>query len=457
MAERGIFLFRRDLRLQDNVGLNRALRECDQVAAVFVLDPRQIEDHPYFSAPAFRFMLESLEDLERALQRAGGRLYVAQGDPTIVLPGLVRALKASVVHANRDYTPFALERDQALSDACRQMGVNFSLSADLLLHEPEDLHTSAGGPYRVFVPFRNAARAREIPAPEPRPRGGFVTWNLPGASHVPPPSSAPAGAPPGGRGRAFALVKRLGGLQDYADRRDSLGEDCATRLSPHINFGTVSVREVWHRISDALGEGTRLLDQLLLRDFYHHVAWHRPQVFSEAYHPVYRNLKWDVSPSRLARWTAGRTGFPIVDAGMRELAATGHMHNRARMITASFLCKDLHLDWREGEQIFARRLVDYDPCVNNGSWQWAASTGCDAQPWNRVFNPWRQQARFDPDAVYVRRWVPELSDLPPERILRFETEGPPRGSGYPRPMVDHEVEAARAKERFAAVRGSRTT
>ncbi|MFH1530985.1 MAG: deoxyribodipyrimidine photo-lyase [Pseudomonadota bacterium] len=453
MAERGIFLFRRDLRLQDNTGLNRALRECDHVAAVFVLDPRLIEEHPYFSAPALRFMLESLEDLERALQRAGGRLYVAQGNPAIVMPGLVRALKASVVHANRDYTPFARERDEALGAACRQAGVNFFLSEDLLLHEPEDLKTSAGGPYKVFSPFRTAARAREIPAPEPRPRGGFVTWNLPGASHVPPPSSAPEGAPPGGRARAFALVKRLGGLKDYADRRDLPGEGGTTRLSPHLKFGTVSVREVWHRIREALGQDTRLLDQLLWRDFFHHVAWHFPQVFSEPFLRVYRDLEWDVSASRLARWTAGRTGFPIVDAGMRQLAATGTMHNRARMIAASFLCKDLHLDWREGEQIFARRLVDYDPCVNNGGWQWAASTGCDAQPWFRVFNPWRQQARFDPDAVYIRRWVPELSDLSPERIHRFETEGPPRGAGYPRPMVDHAVEAVRARERYAAVRG----
>ncbi len=171
MAERGIFLFRRDLRLQDNTGLNRALRECDQVALVFVLDPQQIERHPYFSAPALRFMLESLEDLERALQRAGGRLYVAQGDPSIVVPGLAQALKASVVHANRDYTPFSRERDQTLGAGCRRVGADLILSGDILLNEPEDLQTTAGGPYRVFTPFRNAARGRKVPATENRPRG----------------------------------------------------------------------------------------------------------------------------------------------------------------------------------------------------------------------------------------------------------------------------------------------
>ena len=454
MAERGIFLFRRDLRLQDNTGLNRALRECDKVAAVFVLDPRQIEEHPYFSPPALRFMLESLEDLERALGRAGGRLYVAQGDPTIVVPGLIRALKASVVHVNRDDTPFSAGRDAALAAACREVGVDLVQSADLLLHEPEELRTTSGGPYRVFTAFRNAARAREIPAPEPRPRGSFVTWNLPGASHVPPPSQAPPGAPSGGRARAFGLIQRLGDLGEYTERRDLPATDGTTRLSPHLKFGTVSVREVWHRILTALGPGTRLLDQLLWRDFFHHVAWHFPYVFGQPFHLEYRALIWDRSPARLSRWASGRTGFPIVDAGMRELFATGTMHNRARMITASFLCKDLHLDWRAGEQIFARRLVDYDPCVNNGSWQWAASTGCDAQPWFRVFNPWRQQARFDPDAVYVRRWIPELAETSPDRIRRIETEGPPKGTGYPPPMVDHVVEAAVAKERFVAVRGS---
>ncbi len=214
------------------------------------------------------------------------------------------------------------------------------------------------------------------------------------------------------------------------------------------------MREVWHRIHDALGPDTPLLDQLLWRDFYHHIAWHFPHVFGEPFHLMYRDLEWDTSLSRLARWAAGRTGFPIVDAGMRELAATGYMHNRARMISASFLCKDLHLDRQKGERVFARRLVDCDPSINNGNWQWAASTGCDAQPWFRVINPWRQQVRFDPDAVYVRRWIPELAGLSPERIHGIEFEGPPRGSGYPRPMVDHATEAARAKERHAAVRRS---
>ena len=214
------------------------------------------------------------------------------------------------------------------------------------------------------------------------------------------------------------------------------------------------MREVWHRLLGALGPETPLLDQLVWRDFFHHIAWHYPYVFGEPFHLKYRKLEMDESPAHLARWAAGRTGFPIVDAGMRELAATGLMHDRARMITASFLCKDLHLDWRKGERVFARRLVDCDSCVNNGNWQWAASTGCDGPPGFRVFNPWRQQVRLDPDAVYIRRWVPELADLSPERIHRIEVEDLPRGSGYPRPMVDHSAEAARAKEIYAAVRGS---
>jgi deoxyribodipyrimidine photo-lyase len=453
MADRGIFIFRRDLRLQDNTGLNLALRECDKVAAVFVLDPRQIEEHPYFSAPGLRFMLESLEDLERALARAGGRLYVAQGDPTHVVPGLVRALKATTVYANRDYTPFSRRRDRDLGEACRMVGANLLLCADLLLHEPEDIRSTAGGPYRVFTPFRNAARTRDVAAPELRSRGGFVTWNLPGASHVPGPSPAPPGAPSGGRTRAFSLIKRIGELGDYAVDRDLPAKEATTRLSPHIKFGTVSIREIWHRILEALGSETPLLDQLLWRDFFHHIGWNFPHVFGEPFHPVYRNLEWTESPSGLSRWIAGRTGVPIVDAGMREMAATGHMHNRARMITASFLTKDLHVDWRQGERVFAQRLVDYDPCVNNGNWQWTASTGCDAQPWSRIFNPWRQQARFDPDGAYVRRWVPELGGVSGERILRIGTEGPPRGSGYPPAMVDHAVEAAVAKARYSAVRG----
>ncbi|MBM4371439.1 MAG: deoxyribodipyrimidine photo-lyase, partial [Deltaproteobacteria bacterium] len=383
----------------------------------------------------------------------GGRLYVAQGDPAVVLPGLIGTLRAGVVHANRDYTPFARRRDDALASACRAAGAQWILSEDLLLFEPEELLSSGGKPYRVFTAFRNAARSRPIPRPGSRPRGRFCTREIPGTIPVPSPSPAPPGAPEGGRARAFDQLRRLPDLRDYATLRDLPASGGTTRLSPHLKFGTVSIREAWHRIHDALGGDTPLLDQLLWRDFFHHVAWHHPHVFGEPFQLAYRRLEWDRSPERLARWAAGRTGVPLVDAGMRELAATGHMHNRARMIAASFLTKDLHLDWREGERVFARRLVDYDPCVNNGGWQWAASTGCDAQPWFRVFNPWRQQARFDPDAVYIRRWIPELAQVPPARILRLETEGPPRGLGYPPPMVEHAREATLAVERYRRVRG----
>jgi deoxyribodipyrimidine photo-lyase len=263
-----------------------------------------------------------------------------------------------------------------------------------------------------------------------------------------PDRSAPERAELGGRARAQAILGAIGTHASYATDRDRMDRAGTTRLSAHHKFGTVSIRESYHTVAKTLGPGHPLIRQFYWRDFFTHIAWHFPHVFGHAFQRKYDSLIWRGREEWFEAWCAGRTGFPIVDAGMRELAATGFMHNRARMIVASFLVKDLHIDWRRGEQWFAQSLTDYDPAVNNGSWQWAASTGCDAQPYFRIFNPWLQQKRFDPDCVYIRRWVPELAETTPALIHGWHTPTMLDTGSYPRPIVDHDTQKAGALAMF---------
>jgi deoxyribodipyrimidine photo-lyase len=237
-------------------------------------------------------------------------------------------------------------------------------------------------------------------------------------------------------------------LTNYPETRNLPAVNGTSHLSAHHKFGTLSIRETHAAIVDAFGSHHTLINELYWRDFFTHIGYHFPRVYGSAFNTKYNAVKWDRNKSYYEAWCKGMTGFPIVDAGMRELNATGYMHNRVRMITASFLTKDLHLDWRHGERYFARQLVDYDPAVNNGNWQWSASTGCDAQPYFRIFNPWLQQKRFDPDCVYIKHWVPELSHLQPAVIHKLATSPSIRVVNYPKPIVDHSTESQKSKELF---------
>jgi deoxyribodipyrimidine photo-lyase len=449
---RAAFLFRRDLRLDDNTGLARAAGLAAEVVPCFVFDPRQQAGaNDYFSAPAFRFLLESLDDLERQLRARDGRLYRFAGRPEEVVARLIEAAAVDAVFVNRDYTPFARRRDEAIAAACAARGVPFEACGDALLHEPGEVLTGGGGPYRKFTPFWR--RARELPVREPQRLGAVafrrarIGFAIAGVLGEPPPSPAEPFAR-GGRRAGLAALRRIRRLAGYAERRDLPADEQGTSgLSPHHKFGTVSIRETWHRTVAELGAESQLLSELAWRDFFTHLAWFHPEVFGAPFNGL--EPAWDDREERFAAWCAGRTGFPLVDAGMRQLAASGWMHNRVRMVAASFLVKDLHVDWRRGERWFARRLVDYDPCVNNGNWQWAASTGADAVPYFRIFNPWTQQRRFDPECRYIQRWVPELAGLEPAAIHDLATRRP-AGLDYPRPIVDHRRESARAKRLYRA-------
>ncbi|MFP3939222.1 MAG: cryptochrome/photolyase family protein [Thermoanaerobaculia bacterium] len=458
---RAAFVFRRDLRLADNTGLARAAAMAEEVLPCFIFDPAQADPgrNPYFGAPAFQVMLESLEDLDGQLEAAGGRLYRFHGDPAEVIGELLNAHGVDAVFVNRDYTPFSEARDGRNREACEARKIPLHRSHDLLLTRPGQVTTGAGTPYRVFTPFHRAARKEPVPGPAGVPEIRFARPEIAPArsrelDHELLPERRELHAR-GGRREALRILERLERFRTYPEERNRLAPagnpaGGATGLGPHNKFGTVSIREVHHAVVRTLGPDHDLARQLYWRDFFTQLAWFEPRVFGNAFRREYDAIPWEDDERLFQAWCAGRTGFPLVDAGMRQLAGSGYLPNRVRMVVASFLVKDLRVDWRRGERWFATHLIDYDPAVNNGNWQWAASTGADAQPWFRIFNPWRQQERHDPDCAYVRRWVPELRDLAPGEVHALE--GRPRGLAYPEPVVDHRARAARTKALFAEAR-----
>jgi len=442
-----VFIFRRDLRLYDNTALNEALRLSEQVLPCFIFDPAQIEPHPYQSKPALQFMLQSISDLQQQLQAVGGSLALYQQAPVQVIRELVVQHNIEAVFINRDYTPFSRRRDYALAELCNELGIALHCLPDALLNEPEQAVKQDRTPYKVFTAFYNNARQFPVSLPALLVSQHFlnITTELTDPFAAVPLTLNPE-VMPGGRGQALAILAAIEQCTDYINTRDFPAQDATSKLSAHLKFGTCSVREAYYAITHQLGTEHPLQRQLYWRDFFSHIAYHFPQVFGHAFVEKFATVQWDNNLEYFQAWCEGKTGFPIVDAGMRELNATGFMHNRVRMIVASFLVKDLHISWRWGERYFAQHLVDYDPCVNNGNWQWAASTGCDAQPYFRIFNPWRQQEKFDPDCQYIVRWLPELSQVSAKSIHQWDKKQVV--CDYPAPMLDHAYESAIAKQRY---------
>jgi len=446
---KSLFTFRRDLRLDDNTGLIRALEQSETVLPCFIFDPRQVVDNPYRSDNAILFMKESLDDLENQLCLKGGRLYCFSGQPEDVVSSIIRDESIDAVFLNRDYTPFSIDRDRVIKNICEDRAVKFISCDDLLINDPDDVQKKDGTPYTVFTPFFRKSSERPVHMPRENSLQNYYTANVPGETgfdykRALTPSERPAVH--GGREQCLRILDRLGEFRGYVDDRDYPARR-TTRLSAHLKFGTCSIREAYHAVRESLGQTHELLRQLYWRDFFTYIGYHYPHVFRGPFQRKYASMEWDRDEKRFGTWCRGETGFPVVDAGMRELNETGYMHNRVRMIVSSFLTKDLHLDWRMGEEYFATKLIDYDPCVNNGNWQWAASTGCDAAPYFRVFNPWLQQMKFDPDCTYIRQWVSELARADVALI-----NSPERDKnaimGYPAPMVDHAKERVRSISRF---------
>lgn len=450
--EKSLFIFRRDLRLDDNKALLEACKQSEAVIPCFIFDPRQItKANTYKSNNSIQFMIESLKDLQEQLEKKGGKLYFFYGEHETVIPKIIKETKAQALFFNKDYTPFALKRDTAITHAAEKLKIAVNSYQGLLLSDPETVKNLSGKPYTVFTPFFKKVAAQKPAEPVKCHYNNFYSGTLSLAESktilkelLPPENKLLAEH--GGTSNAKKILKKLNHFKDYPETRD-LPFLKTTQLSAHLKFGTVSPQQVIAAILEHKASKD-LIRQLYWRDFYTHIAYHFPHVFGKAFNKHYTHLNWSKSKTHFEQWCNGMTGFPIVDAGMRQLNATGYMHNRVRMIVCSFLTKNLHINWTWGEQYFAQQLVDYDPAVNNGSWQWGASTGADAAPYFRIFNPWLQQKKFDPDCRYIKTWVPELQKVSPKLIHKADKLDEPLAADYPRPMVDHKVTSQQAKKMF---------
>lgn len=454
-----LFIFRRDLRLNDNTGLLAALKNSEQVLPCFIFDPRQVEEkNVYRSTNCVQFMIESLQDLDAALHKKEAYLYTLYGTAEKVAEELLKKLPIDAVYINKDYTPFSCLRDQALENICKKLDISFESYDDLLLVPPTEILNKQQQAYKVFTPFFRAASHHNVEQPINNHFKNFYTK----------PISLPTGdlaqeltskgtilkiknsslAVHGGHTKGHSILKNISDFKNYTKTHDTPTLP-TTHLAAHLKFGTVSIRETFYAIKEYLGIDHPLIRQLYWRDFFTHIAWHFPHVFGHAFKKEYDAVAWDWNKEYFKKWCTGTTGFPLVDAGMRQMNATGFMHNRVRMVVASFLTKDLHIDWRAGEKYFAQQLVDYDPAVNNGNWQWCASTGADAQPYFRIFNPWEQQKRFDPDCEYIKTWVPELKNYSPKQIHTLFKESV---ANYPEPIVDHKKERLKALAAYKKIK-----
>lgn len=451
-----IHWFRRDLRIADNTSLFHAAKSSQPVVPVFFLSTWR-KSHDWTGPNRQHFLCGNLASLARNLETIGGRLIIRSGDPVEGMRGLIRETGATAVHFNADPDPFGKQVEKRMAALCAELGVTCRVHADVTLHGPGEVLTQGGQPYKVYTPYSRNWLALPKPAPLGKP-AALATPARPGSVPVPgvdhwglatPAASLPE---PGERAARERLKQAVAGkIQAYAAMRDLPAADATSRLSQDLRFGLLSVRTVHAEAmkartkADAAGRAgiDVFIKELAWREFYFAILHHFPNVLDEEFNPEWRGLPWDQPDGRFELWKQGRTGFPIVDAGMRQLLATGFMHNRVRMITAMFLTKDLHLDWKLGESHFMQHLTDGEIASNNGGWQWSAGTGADAAPYFRIQNPWSQTARYDPRGIYIKRWVPELTDVPPQALMEPPKDGKSIAPGYPLPCLDHKAERER--------------
>jgi len=427
-----IHWFRRDLRLEDNHGLFRALSEHGTVLPLFIFDTEILDKLEDQADRRVDFIHRALTGMQEELVKHGSTLLVEHGVPLDVWKRLLERFEITAVTANHDHEPYALVRDKAVGELLAAHGVPFDTFKDISIFERNEVVKDDGGPYTVYTPYMRKWRARFTPgmakafpsrsvmdqlwksAPIPLPRLEEIGF-LPTEPGVPPPN----------------LSEEL--LRQYDRTRDLPAIAGTSRMGVHLRFGTVSLRELVRRSIDI---SPKYLNELIWREFYMQILWHFPQV-ERAFRPAYDRIAWRNDEREFRAWCEGRTGYPLVDAGMRELNATGWMHNRVRMVVASFLTKHLLIDWRWGEAYFEAKLLDFELSSNNGGWQWASGSGCDAAPWFRVFNPLLQQQKFDPSLKYVKFWVPEHGS-----------------ANYVLPLVVHETARLRAIQVFKEALGS---
>lgn len=448
---------RRDLRLHDHAALSHAL-ENGKTSVVFVFDTVILDKIKNKNDSRLTFIMDSLLEMEVALQKKGASLHILYGDPTEEIPKLAEKLKVTDVFCNRDYEPYAKERDQKVEKKLNRLEISFHHFKDQVMFEKHEVLNGSGEIYKVFTPYKNKwletfdAQDRTLPdfkcnlknLVEVTNKKNVIDhdWYKDIGFFKNPPIL------PGGTKEGLKLLKRFKTvMSDYKKGRDYPALDGTSLLSVHIRFGTISIRDMVRLAISENNEGAKTwLSELVWRDFYEVILDSNPRIIKESYKPEYDQIKWLGKPEHFKAWCEGQTGFPIVDAAMRCFNMTGRMHNRLRMITASFLCKILLVNWRLGEEYFADGLLDYDLAANNGGWQWSSSSGCDAQPYFRIFNPYTQSKKFDPEGEFIKVWCPELKSYKGNELHHG---GVPN---YPAPIVDYSKNRERALQMYSVIR-----
>jgi deoxyribodipyrimidine photo-lyase len=471
--------FRRDLRLADHAALYHALKAARRVCCAFVFDRAILDELLAEGQVADRrveFIHAAIAELDGALRQRGGGLLVRHGVAADEIVQLADELRIDAVFAAEDYEPYARERDAKVAAELKAAGRALHLVKDQVIFARDEVLTGAGRPFSVFTPYKNAWLKKLAPF--------YVKAypvDLDPSRLVPvPPTALPTLAqlgfaptnlrelqiPLGASGADRLLDDFLTRIDGYDEARNFPAVRGPSYLSVHLRFGTVSIRRLaalaWERARGGSTGAATWLSELIWRDFYHQVLWHHPHAATSAFRPEYDRIVWDEAPELFAAWCAGRTGYPLVDAAMAQLNQTGYMHNRLRMVVASFLTKDLGIDWRRGEHYFARHLNDFDLAANNGGWQWASSSGCDAQPYFRIFNPVTQSEKFDPEGRFIKRYLPQLEGFTPKEVhapwlvppLRQQHLGCVIGRDYPAPAVDHAQARELTLARYSVVKGS---
>lgn len=470
-----IVWLRRDLRVDDNTALHNASMSGAPVLPLFIFDTELISRLPSDGA-AFDFQAEALRQLQSSIASLGGKLILRHGKAMDVHKELIRELQPTALYFNRDYEPYARNRDNAITKLYESHGIEVKTFKDIVLQEPDEVLTGEGKPYVVFTPFANAWKRLPLPEPLGKPSRfttpDMVSVEILGSKELRKPKLITEPAFKGGEAEASKRWQRFlsSKIESYQQGRDIPGIEGTSRMSPYLRFGCISIRrmaedcrktgELSRRKTSEEGTGIiKYIDELIWREFYQSVLYHFPRLLESNYRQEFDRLPWKFNEKLFTAWKEGRTGYPLVDAGMRELNQTGWMHNRVRMVVASFLTKDMMHDWRLGAKVFEGKLLDIETASNNGGWQWSASTGVDPRPL-RIFNPRLQSERFDTDGNYIRKFVPELRNVPdkfihsPHEMMPLEqaASGVMIGENYPFPIVDHAKASAEYKAVFANIK-----
>ena len=456
-----LFIFRRDYRIIDNTGLNWTYEKCKNIIPIFIFTPEQVSNkNKYKSDNAIQFMIESLKELDYDLKKIKSRLHIFYGNNIKILEKICKLIKVKNIVFNMDYTPYALKRDSEIKYFCKENNIKCKIIEDYLLSYIGRYLKSDRTPYVVYNGFKNNALKFTIKKPNKikieklrktnklkKIENGYIKYEINKDNLF-----------KGGRKLGLKNLENLENLKDYDNCRNTLMYK-TTHLSAYIKFGCISIREVFHKFLKIYGKTSQIVNQLYWRELYYYISYYFPRVLNgKNFNNKYKQIEWNNNRRNFKKWCIGETGFPIVDAGMRELNKTGYMHNRSRLITSNFLNRILGCDWRLGERYFAKKLIDYDPSVNNGNWQWIASTGVDLKPHSqRIFSPWYQIVKSDIKGEYIKKWIPELKNVKPVHLKNWENNYHKynlKELGYPEMIVDYKTQRTKSIEMYNNARNN---